>query len=173
MEIQVTVRSRINVRYDIHLRSIVTATGILIQGDTVCRVKLGEVFGRTIKSKCNWCKNIIPFFLFFPFSPYLVSSYGQRVFFSQFCQVGGLAVIHKMNEPNWLEVRQNSSIFSNSRFVLATSITAASKCDDFWQFCLKIWQILRQIRKKTLWRIQMWLFFVAMVRKFAKKKPWL
>jgi hypothetical protein len=40
-------------------------------------------------------------------------------------------MIHKMNEPNWIEVRQDSSIFANSRYVLATSITAVSKCDDF------------------------------------------
>jgi len=40
-------------------------------------------------------------------------------------------MIHKMNEQNWLEVRQDGSIFSNSRFVLVTSRTAASNCDDF------------------------------------------
>jgi hypothetical protein len=48
----------------------------------------------------------------------------QGVFVFQFCQVGGLATIHKSKE----ERRQESTVeaFSKSRFVLTTSTIATS-----------------------------------------------
>jgi hypothetical protein len=62
----------------------------------------------------------------------------QGLFF-QFCEVGGLAIIHKMNEPNLAIGRTgNDQKRLESCFVLEASKNLLPKSGDFILFFLKI-----------------------------------
>ncbi len=70
--------------------------------------------------------------------------------------------------PRWVV-----DFFSKSCFVLITFVNLISKCDNFWELSLKIWQNLQKYPKTTIVALACDLFFsfVATLQKFTQEKP--
>ncbi len=69
--------------------------------------------------------------------------------------------------PRWVV-----DFFSKSCFVLITFLNLISKCDNFWELSLKIWQNLQKYPKTTIVAFACDLFFsfVATLQKFTQEK---
>jgi len=69
-------------------------------------------------------------------SPFKVAFFEWKQHFEWIPQSGGSPALTSIK---WWLSSEGCSHFSKSRFVLAISMNRVSKCDDFWQFSLKIW----------------------------------
>jgi hypothetical protein len=90
----------------------------------------------------------------------------RQGFLFQSCAVGGLAVIHKQNEPNLAKVSDRKvNFFLEFCFVWQLSRNKVSNYDDLRQFFLKIWQLWLIFSQRILCILHIEFYFIfALVR---------